>query len=164
MRSIISKHRFAAKWFDVLAEAPHFERDVAHCLLQLREVEFADMLTMFGPHGLAALARVLLELRNADDEFDGMFLLLAEELTCVLRCAADTFTTTPSDEVTFDTVANALKSRADFNMGAVTAALHEITGSTAIASAHSAKRKAKPAADSSKPEAGSSKRPRMSND
>ena len=89
MGDIVSKSRYGQNFHDVLKRLPDFITRFAECFEALRASSFADVLGMYGPHGLAAVARALAEARNADDQFAPFFLPLALELTTILESLAE---------------------------------------------------------------------------
>ncbi|VDB96866.1 unnamed protein product [Peniophora sp. CBMAI 1063] len=89
MKTIVSKARFGPKYQDVLGKDPDFPANVGKCLQALRAATVSDAMKAFGAHGLAAVARALLELRNANDAFDDAFVSLASELIKILDVLAD---------------------------------------------------------------------------
>lgn len=99
------------------------------------------MLTMHGPHGLAAIVRALLEMRNADSTFESEFLLMAAELTAVLQCAINVFSETPDDETVFDNVLAALEAMPCVQTAAVTELLEGVVDSDSEQAAAGQKRK-----------------------
>ncbi|VDC01238.1 unnamed protein product [Peniophora sp. CBMAI 1063] len=88
MGNIVSKSRFGPNFHDVIKKEPDFSVNVARCIHSLRRSTLAEVVKMHGTHGLAAVARALLEAYNGDESFGVFFIPLARELTTVLDIAS----------------------------------------------------------------------------
>ncbi|VDC03700.1 unnamed protein product [Peniophora sp. CBMAI 1063] len=87
MGNIVSKSRFGPNFHDVIKKEPNFSVNVARCIHSLRQSTLAEVIKMHGKHGIAAVARSLMEAYNGDKSFAVSFLPLARELTTVLDIA-----------------------------------------------------------------------------
>ncbi|VDB96321.1 unnamed protein product [Peniophora sp. CBMAI 1063] len=85
MGAIVSKSRFGPGFHDVIKKESDFSISVARCLDSLCHSTFAKVVKMHGMHGLAAVARALLEACSSDESFAVFLIPLAHELTTVLN-------------------------------------------------------------------------------
>ncbi|KZV65012.1 hypothetical protein PENSPDRAFT_690276 [Peniophora sp. CONT] len=126
--NLVSKARFQAGFSDVLKKHSDFIKRVAVCFEALRNTDVPTVLGMHGPHGLAAVARALMEARHADPEFDAHFVALASELTTILEAAIDAFHTNVDGVAVQGTVMSVLQARSDYEPASATAALASLCG------------------------------------
>ncbi|KZV62568.1 hypothetical protein PENSPDRAFT_711599 [Peniophora sp. CONT] len=136
--TILSKSRFGPTPVGVYDKAPDFLRQLAVCLEAIRDSRFADVRQMHGLHGLAVVARSLLEARRSREDFDKLFRPLALEMTAILEAlsaASPTSTHTGvvdgsnvNTAVVGGTILAVLRARANYDVNVATAALDILQG------------------------------------
>ncbi|VDC03400.1 unnamed protein product [Peniophora sp. CBMAI 1063] len=132
MGAIVSKSRFGPNFQDVIKKEPDFSTRVARCIDGLRHTLLADVVKMHGTHGIAAVARALLEAYNSDESFGGFFSPLARELATILDIATEVSPIHTDDDDDAQavgltgTVIEALNARDGYEAAPATRAIHAL--------------------------------------